>query len=91
MENLQTHCRLDYSNKLNYQTMKTKSGKPSIALINASIELKKGNGKMGYNFYEWLIQTKKDLCPETSLFELWLRITFAYTTETSCFTKIPLK
>lgn len=68
-----------------------KTRKIAIALINSSIELKKQNGQMGFNFYEWLIQVKKDFHPELSLIEIWQKITFANCTENSCLTSIPLK
>lgn len=49
--------------------------KANIELINSSIELKKNNGIMGYNFYEWILQIKKDIFPELSLIEIWKRAT----------------
>lgn len=64
--------------------------KTSIALINSSIALKAGNGKNGYNFYEWLKQAKRDFRPDLSLFEIWKQITYAACTETSCFDRIPV-
>jgi hypothetical protein len=64
--------------------------KASIALINSSIELKKDNGKMGYNFYEWLQQAKKDFRPDLSLKELWFKITGAACTEHSFYGRFPI-
>ena len=49
--------------------------KANIELINSSIELKKNNGVMGYNFYEWILQIKKDICPELSVLEIWKKLT----------------
>ena len=47
----------------------------SIELINASIELKKNNGVMGYNFYEWIQEARKELFPYSTLLEVWEKIT----------------
>jgi len=49
--------------------------KATIESINSSIELKKNNGIMGYNFYEWLQQIKQDLQPDLSLIEIWKMVT----------------
>jgi hypothetical protein len=49
--------------------------KANIELINSSIELKKNNGIMGYNFYEWILQIKKDIFPDLSLIEIWKQVT----------------
>lgn len=64
--------------------------KATIALINSSIQLKTGNGKNGYNFYEWLKQARKDCRPDLTLFELWQQITFANCTEKECRDRIQL-
>jgi len=58
--------------------------KTSIAVINSSINLKVNNGIMGYNFYEWLKQAQKDFRSDLTLTQLWLKISYAACTESSC-------
>ena len=64
--------------------------KTSIAIINSSISLKEGNGKNGYNFYQWLKDAKNTYHKDMSLCEFWQKICFANCTEKSCFDKIPV-
>jgi hypothetical protein len=61
-----------YSDTFNKNRKKMKA---NIELINSSIELKKNNGIMGYNFYEWILQIKKDIFPDLSLIEIWKQVT----------------
>lgn len=65
--------------------------KTRISLVNAAIELKKDNGKNGYNFYEWIAQVKKDLRPDLTVSQIWEKVTLAYISEMSCCSQIPLR
>jgi hypothetical protein len=56
----------------------------SIALVNSSIMLKTDNGKNGYNYYQWLRSCQKDLRPDLTLKEIWVKVSYANCTERSC-------
>lgn len=58
--------------------------KNSIALINASINLKANNGNSNYNFYKWLRSAQHQFRPDLTLAQLWQKVCYAATTETSC-------